>query len=103
MLSKREFDSIKNYQDLNQYIDEHFDAGKYNYILIDEIQDIHGKRIFETNDKFYFEDNGIRNALAGGTREGDIEKVIENIIYQHLRILAFRWFLKKPTYSPSDS
>lgn len=36
--------------------------------------DIHGKRIFETNDKFYFEDNGIRNALAGGTREGDIEK-----------------------------
>ena len=46
--------------------------------------DIHGKRIFETNDKFYFEDNGIRNALAGGTREGDIEKVIENIIYQHL-------------------
>lgn len=46
--------------------------------------DIHGKRIFETNDKFYFEDNGIRNAIAGGTREGDIEKVIENIIYQNL-------------------
>lgn len=87
---KREFDSIRNYQDLNQYIDEHFVASKHNYILIDEIQDIHGKRIFETNDKFYFEDNGIRNALAGGTREGDIEKVIENIIYQHLRILAFR-------------
>ena len=46
--------------------------------------DIHGKRIFETNDKFYFEDAGIRNAIAGGTREGDVEKVIENIIYQHL-------------------
>lgn len=46
--------------------------------------DIHGKRIFESNDKFYFEDNGIRNAIVGGTREGDIEKVIENIIYQHL-------------------
>ena len=45
---------------------------------------IHGKRIFESNDKFYFEDNGIRNAIVGGTREGDIEKVIENIIYQHL-------------------
>ena len=45
--------------------------------------DIHGKRIFETNDKFYFEDNGIRNAIAGGTREGDIEKVIENIIYHY--------------------
>lgn len=36
--------------------------------------DIHGKRIFETNDKFYFEDSGIRNAIAGGTREGDVEK-----------------------------
>jgi len=46
--------------------------------------DIHGKRLFETNDKFYFEDHGIRNALCGGTRLGDIEKVIENIVYQHL-------------------
>lgn len=46
--------------------------------------DIHGKKLFESNDKFYFEDNGIRNALAGGSREGDIEKVIENIIYNHL-------------------
>lgn len=28
--------------------------------------------------------HGIRNALAGGSRDGDIEKVIENIIYQQL-------------------
>lgn len=46
--------------------------------------DIHGKRLFESNDKFYFEDNGIRNTLADGSREGDIEKVIENIVYNHL-------------------
>lgn len=55
--------------------------------------DIHGKRIFEINDKFYFEDNGIRNALAGGTREGDIEKVIENIIYQHLIRLGYQVYV----------
>ena len=55
--------------------------------------DIHGKRIFETNDKFYFEDNGIRNALAGGTREGDIEKMIENIIYQHLIRLGYQVYV----------
>lgn len=55
--------------------------------------DIHGKRILETNDKFYFEDNGIRNALAGGTREGDIEKVIENIIYQHLIRLGYQVYV----------
>ena len=46
--------------------------------------DIHGKRLFESNDKFYSEDHGVRNALVGGSREGDIERIIENIIYQHL-------------------
>jgi len=46
--------------------------------------DIHGKKLFESNDKYYFEDHGIRNALVGGSREGDIEKVIENIVYQQL-------------------
>lgn len=55
--------------------------------------DIHGKRIFENNDKFYFEDNGVRNAIAGGTREGDIEKVIENIIYQHLIRLGYQVYV----------
>ena len=55
--------------------------------------DIHGKRVFENNDKFYFEDNGVRNAIAGGTREGDIEKVIENIIYQHLIRLGFQVYV----------
>ena len=51
--------------------------------------DIHGKKLFESNDRFYFEDNGLRNALAGGSREGDIEKVIENIIYNHLIRLGY--------------
>ena len=51
--------------------------------------DIHGKKLFESNDKFYFEDNGIRNALAGGTREGDIEKVVENVVYSHLKRLGY--------------
>ena len=51
--------------------------------------DIHGKKLFESNDKFYFEDNGLRNTLAGGSREGDIEKVIENVIYNHLVRLGY--------------
>ena len=51
--------------------------------------DIHGKKLFESNDKCYFEDNGLRNTLAGGSREGDIEKVIENIIYNHLIRLGY--------------
>ena len=51
--------------------------------------DIHGKKLFESNDKFYFEDNGLRNMLAGGSREGDIEKVIEDIIYNQLVRLGY--------------
>lgn len=46
--------------------------------------DIHGKKLFDSNDKYYFEDHGLRNALVGGNREGDIEKIIENIVYQQL-------------------
>ena len=51
--------------------------------------DIHGKKLFENNVKYYFEDHGIRNALVGGSREGDIEKVIENVIYQQLVRLGY--------------
>ena len=32
--------------------------------------DIHGKRLLETNDKYYFEDLGLRNMLAGPNRTG---------------------------------
>ena len=62
-----------------------------NAYLIQKVNryDIHGKKLFESNDKFYFEDNGLRNTLAGGSREGDIEKVIENIIYNHLIRLGY--------------
>ena len=51
--------------------------------------DIRGKKLFESNDKFYLEDNGLRNTLAGGSREGDVEKVIESIIYNHLVRLGY--------------
>ena len=33
---KREFDNIQTYQDLNDYIGQHFQSDKHNYILIDE-------------------------------------------------------------------
>ncbi|MCF0197462.1 MAG: AAA family ATPase, partial [Bacteroidaceae bacterium] len=39
---KEQFDSIKTYQDLNEYIKAHYVKGKMNYILVDEIQDIEG-------------------------------------------------------------
>lgn len=39
---QKDFDFIKNYTQLNDYIDAHFIADKHNYILIDEVQDIAG-------------------------------------------------------------
>lgn len=47
--------------------------------------DVHGKKIFETNEKYYFEDIGLRNALAGTNLLRDIEKLLENVVYLHLR------------------
>lgn len=45
--------------------------------------DIQGKKRFEINDKFYFEDNGLRNLLVG-FRPQDMGKLLENIVYKHL-------------------
>lgn len=55
--------------------------------------DIHGKRLFESNEKFYFEDHGIRNAIAGGSRAQDIEKVIEGIVHQQLVRLDYKVYV----------
>lgn len=52
--------------------------------------DIHGKRLLETNDKYYFEDLGVRNLLAGPDRTADIEKVMENAVYLHLKNLGYK-------------
>ena len=64
--------------------------------------DVHGKRLFGSNEKYYFEDNGIRNAIAGGTREGDVEKVIENVVYQNLVRLGYEVFVGQLQSSEID-
>lgn len=49
-----------------------------------ERYDVHGKKLLESNEKLYFGDIGLRNLIAGGERQGDIEKVLENVVYQQL-------------------
>ena len=63
-----------------------------NAYIINKVSryDIHGKRLLETNDKYYFEDLGVRNLLAGPDRAGDVEKVMENAVYLHLKNLGYR-------------
>jgi len=51
--------------------------------------DIHGKKLLESNEKIYFGDVGLRNLIAGGEREGDIEKIIENIVFQQLLRMGY--------------
>lgn len=52
--------------------------------------DLHGKKLLETNGKYYFEDIGLRNLLSGtNQREKDIEKVLENVVYQQLLRLGY--------------
>jgi predicted AAA+ superfamily ATPase len=63
-----------------------------NAYIINKVSryDIHGKRLLETNDKYYFEDLGLRNLLVGGNRSQDIEKVMENAVYLHLKHLGYK-------------
>lgn len=55
--------------------------------------DIHGKKLLETNDKYYFEDLGLRNSLVGSNRVKDIEKVMENAVYLHLKNLNYKVYV----------
>lgn len=51
--------------------------------------DIHGKKIFQSNEKIYWDDLGLRNLKAEGSMDSYIEKVIENAIYKHLCFLGY--------------
>ena len=51
--------------------------------------DIHGKKIFQSNEKIYWDDLGLRNLKAEGSMDSYIEKVIENVVYKHLCYLGY--------------
>lgn len=46
-------------------------------------QDLQGKQILSTNEKYYIADHGIREAVYGGNMR-DINLVLENIVYLEL-------------------
>jgi uncharacterized protein len=52
-------------------------------------KDILGKKLFEIGDKFYFEDLGLRNVI-NGYRPADINKILENVVFNHLQYLNFK-------------
>lgn len=46
-------------------------------------QDLHGKQILATNEKYYMADHGLREAVFGGNLK-DINLILENIVYMEL-------------------
>lgn len=59
--------------------------------LIDKVEryDIKGKKIFEQQEKYYFEDLGIRNYLCRNKKNYDVEKIMGNIVYLRLKQLGY--------------
>ncbi len=49
---------------------------------------IEGKKIFEIGEKYFFEDVGIRNTIVG-YKATDISKILENIVYLHLKMAGY--------------
>ena len=56
--------------------------------------DIQGKKIFEIGEKYYFEDLGLRHAVRG-YRQNDIGKILENLVFLHLKISGYTIYTGK--------
>jgi hypothetical protein len=56
--------------------------------------DIQGKKVFDVGDKFYFNDIGIRNAISGFS-PFDMGKIIENVVYLHLKTFGYSLLIGK--------
>jgi len=54
------------------------------FILKVRRSEIVGKKIFETGEKYYFEDLGLRHTIIG-YRQADIGKILENLVFLHLK------------------
>jgi len=56
--------------------------------------EIEGRKIFEIGDKFYFEDLGMRHAIIP-YQQKDMGKILENLVYHHLRANNYTVFVGK--------
>ena len=70
-------------QDYLQYLN---DAGFIHKVRRSDLQ---GKKIFEIGEKYFFNDIGMRNAVTG-YRAGDISRILENIVFLHLKAAGYQ-------------
>ncbi len=59
-------------------------------MLISKVQrlDIHRKKVFEVGEKYYFNDIGLRNSIAGFS-PFDLSQIVENVVYLHLKSTGY--------------
>ncbi|MFW6222732.1 MAG: ATP-binding protein [Bacteroidota bacterium] len=58
------------------------------FIIKTRRYDLQGKRFLEIGEKYYFSDTGMRNALVG-FKPQDINKILENAVYNHLQSMNY--------------
>lgn len=86
---------VKYMKSQGEQISEPLTSTYLNYLckalLINRVSryDIHGKRLFEQNFKYYYSDHGLRNLMCGFNLIGSVEKIIENVLYNYLRMQEF--------------
>lgn len=68
-----------------EYLDHLCNAFFVQRVKRSEIQ---GRKIFEFGEKFYFEDLGLRNLIVG-YKQKDINKILENTVFLHLKYLDY--------------
>jgi len=62
--------------------------GCLSFIKTTKRFDIQGKKIFEVGEKYYFNDVGLRNAIAGFS-PFDLGQIVENVVFLHLKIIGY--------------
>lgn len=68
-----------------------------NAYVVNKVQrmDVKGLKKFEIGEKYYFEDLGLRNCKQHLEFVTDINKLMENAVFQHLRVLNYQVYVGK--------
>ena len=101
---QKDFDFIKNYTQLNDYIDAHFIADKHNYIWIDEVQDIagweHSVRSYRTVDNTDVVITGSNSKMLSSELSTLLRGRFQEI---HVLSLSYAEFLEFHNLTDSDN
>lgn len=97
------FKSVKNATISNKTIESYLDHLCESFLTERAIRfDIKGKKYINTLSKYYFSDMGIRNAILG-FRQQEENHIMENIIYNELRVRGFNVDVGMVEHRTTDS